>query len=579
MLPLFVIPSLSVGQEAIPAIPKGEPLPPFTVKYGQIKTILQSNENGVGSAKRTEFTGDVRLLWGDVSLRADRISYDENLGNIEASGNIVLVRGIETIRGSAITFFLQTGTFVVQNGVVVSPPYSIAGERIEQVNGVLRASRAVVAPDVEARGELRLLAREVRFVEGRYTELSDVRFYVYGQRVLTLPRYRILQRYGPRQSDIPQIPLQIKISRISGFAFGLGNTWTLARNATADAQVFFPTKNGPQYLLSANYDLLGTANTPPPFLRRRGRDSIFNAASEKNTKKEIKEPEAAEKEPSPLRRFLTVQPSPGKDPVLDFEPLLGTTESVGRPLQESARFAALSASFSGKEEVGLKRQGNLLLARRPEANFTAALPLNRTNPNGGNVFETNEAARNYLRSPRLALLADVSTGNYRENRLTIAEGDDDTPTTVNANRTGGEVGVNVLPILVGNNILVRSHLSYRQFRYGNGDTYRVPEIGFAASYIVDRRTQIGGAIYRREPTGRTPFFFDQIDTRSEAQGLVQGRVSRRVTAALLVRYDLEQARLFDYGVTVGIRGRSLEPRFGYRKLGGQFSLSFGLIGL
>jgi hypothetical protein len=153
---------------------------------------IQSGTGGIGAPKRTEFSGDVRLVWGDVSLRADRIVYDEGLGNIVANGNIVLVRGIETIRGSSITIFFNTGTFVVQNGVVVSPPYSIAGERIEQVGGVLRASRAVVAPDVDARGEVIFRAREVRFIEGGYTELSDVRIYLYGQRVLTLPRYRIL---------------------------------------------------------------------------------------------------------------------------------------------------------------------------------------------------------------------------------------------------------------------------------------------------------------------------------------------------------------------------------------------------
>ncbi|MBC8141532.1 MAG: hypothetical protein H7Y38_08840, partial [Armatimonadetes bacterium] len=95
----------------------------------------------------------------------------------------------------------------------------------------------------------------------------------------------------------------------------------------------------------------------------------------------------------------------------------------------------------------------------------------------------------------------------------------------------------------------------------------------------DRNTQIGGALYRREPTGQTPFFFDQIDTRSEAQGLVQGRVASRVTAAFLVRYDIEQSRLFDYGVTVDYRGTSLAPRIGYRKLGGQFSVGFNLVGL
>ena len=61
--------------------------------------------------------------------------------------------------------------------------------------------------------------------------------------------------------------------------------------------------------------------------------------------------------------------------------------------------------------------------------------------------------------------------------------------------------------------------------------------------------------------------------------MVQGQIASRLTAGLLVRYDLEQARLFDYGVTVGYRGTSLEPRIGYRKLGGQFSVGFSLVGL
>lgn len=558
-----------------PPSPLGEPLPPFNVRYSRVETTLPATDTGIGAPRLVVFSGDVRLEWGDVTLRAKRLVYDAAKAQFDGTGDIVLTRGIETVRGDSITFFTDTGAFAVQNGVVVSPPYSIAGMRVERDDTGLRVAEATLAPDVGAKGELRLLAREVNYVEGTYTELKDVRVYLYGQRVLTLPRYRILRRYGPRKSDIPAIPLRFKFTRISGLALGLGNTWTLTRNANADAAVFLPTKNGLQYALSATYSFVGTETDAPPFLNRVKRDSMFNAAGAKKKKNAPVDPA----EPSALRRFLTVVPSPGVDPLLDFQPILGTPESVGEPLQQSPRFASLTGTYSGREEVGLKRQGNLLLDRRGEARFLATLPLNHASPNGGKPFETNAALREYLRSPRLALIADLSTGNYTEQRVTNATGTQGSISETSAGRTGGEVGIMVLPLLLGKNVLLRGQTSYRLFDYGNGLTYRVPEVGVAASYIFDRHTQIGGALYRREPTGRTPFFFDQIDTRSEAQGLVQGRITNRVTAAFLVRYDIEQSRLFDYGVTVDYRGTSLAPRLGYRKLGGQFSVGFNLVGL
>jgi len=553
----------------------GEPLPPFHVRYSQIETTLPASDTGIGAPRLVVFSGDVLLEWGDVSLRAKRLVYDAAKGQFDGTGDILLTRGIETVKGDSIVFLTETGAFVVQNGVVVSPPYTIAGKRVERGDNGLRATGATLAPDVDAKGELRILAREVNYVEGAYTELKDVRVYLYGQRVLTLPRYRILRRYGPRKSDIPAIPLRFKYSQISGFALGLGNTWTLTRNATADAAVFLPTKNGLQYALSATYSFVGSETDAPPFLNRVKRDSMFNTAGVKKKKNAPVNPA----EPSALRRFLTIAPSPGIDPLLDFQPILGTPESVGEPLEQSPRFASLTATYSGREEVGLKRQGNLLLNRRGEARFLATLPLNRTNPNNGKPFETNAALREYLRSPRLAFVADLSTGNYTEQRLSNATGTQASVSNISAGRTGGEVGVTVLPLLLGKNVLLRSEFSYLLFDYGNGLTYRVPELGVAASYIFDRHTQIGGALYRREPTGQTPFFFDQIDTRSEAQGLVQGRITNRVTAAALVRYDIEQSRVFDYGVTIDYRGTSLEPRIGYRKLGGQFSIGFNLVGL
>ncbi len=562
--------------QALPLLDKpkaAELLPPFALHF-QYARVRMFGMLGVGTLTSAVLDGDARLLWGDLSLRADHIVCDREKGVIEGSGNVVLVRGDETVRGSAITIFLATGDFVVQKGTVISLPYRIYGERVEQVRGVLTATRGVLTPDPEGKGELRLFARKIEFVEGRYTELTDVRIYLYGKRILTLKHYRLDQQaIGKERAAVPRLPIEFKISRISGFAIGLDNTWTLIRNGTGTARVYLPTKNGPQYLLSADYNLLGGAGNAPPFLRRRGRDSLFNQALEGNDASSAATPAV-----SPLRHLLTMRPSPGPDPVLDFQPLLETSDTVGDPLNQSPRYAALSATLSGKEEIGVKRQGNLLLARRPEIRVISTLPLNATNPNNGEEFETNDALRHYLRSPRLALNTDLSSGTYHEDRLTVS-GDQNVPDGVNERRTGGQVGVNLLPLLLGSHILFQGHVSYRQFQYSDSSTYRVPEVGAAASYILDRRTWFGAALYRREPSGDTPFFFDQIDTRSEAQAIAQGRVTSRVTVAALARYDLDQSRLFDYGVMVGVRGTSLEPRVGYRKLGSQFTFGFSLVGL
>ena len=552
----------------------GKPLPEFTIHFKEADTSVPGGEGTLGTPERAVFKGDVRLVWGDVRLRADEMSYDSVQGIITGTGNIVLVRGDETIRGESIVFYLATATFTVKKGVAVSPPYFVSGERIERTTSLLRISNGVVTPDPKGKGELRLQAREILVATGQYTDFSDLRVYVYGQRVLTLPHYRIRQQNGVRRSEFPNIPLRVKYTRLSGLSFGLENAWTLSKNANADAVVFFPSKNGPQYSLTATYDLLGTANEPPPFLRRRLRDSIFDAMS--GGKKQSQQVPTI----SPLRHFLTIQPTAGYDPILDFKTILEAPEALARPLEESPRFALASATFSDREENGLKRQGNLFLSRQPEARVQASFPLRTAAADRGIVFETNSAARHYLSMPRFAIKADLTAGSYTERRISLAdELQEQTPFETVSDRIGGEVGVNLLPLLLGKSVLFQSHLTYRYFRYDGSNTYRVPEIGASAAYVAGSGILLGAALYQRSPSGQTPFLFDRIDTQSEAQALMQTPISKRITVAGLVRYDLGQARLFDWGYTIGIRGRGLEPRFSYRKLGGQLSFGVHFVGL
>ena len=554
-----------MAQDTAPTLP----LPPFDIRYGQSTSIVPPAGGIIASPGRSEFTGGVRLVWGDVTLTADRLSYDGAAGRIEASGNIVLTRGVETVRGDSITFDLKSGDFTVLHGVVISPPYRISGERLARVNGMLQVDQAVLTPDVEGKGELRIRARELQMVAGQYTSLTDVQIYAYGMRVLTVRRRTLKQENGTEQAQVPMIPVRLRYTRISGFAPGLELPWKLTRGTTAESLIYFPTRNGPQYSLKASYDLFGAARGSTPTIRRVLRDSLFGVPASP----------ATPGGPSPLRRLLTVHPSPGPDPVLDFQGLLSTPESVGSPLKQARSYAMLTEVYSDKEEIDNKRQGDVLLSRQPESGLAFEIPLSLTSPNGGKPFATNHAVRRYLTLPRFALTTNLTSGTYQERRLTGADPSLGIPNVINSSRNGGTVGVEMLPMLIGANVLFQAHCAYSYFDYGNRGAYRIPEYGVAAEYIVGRRTMIGAAFVKRDTSGQTPFFFDQIDTRDEGQTLLQTSLTKRITIAGLLRYDVDNGDVFDWGVTVGIRGRSLEPRISYRRLGNSIGAGFNLVGL
>jgi len=69
-----------------------------------------------------------------------------------------------------------------------------------------------------------------------------------------------------------------------------------------------------------------------------------------------------------------------------------------------------------------------------------------------------------------------------------------------------------------------------------------------------------------------------VDTRNEAQLRSQFPLGGRVTLAGVLRYDVSQAQFFDYQIAIGVRGQTIEPRFSYRRLGGQFGIGLNLIG-
>ena len=536
-LPAHAVAAVVRPQEKPPAA-SGEAIP-FELDYGSI--------SGASNEERIEVSGGVKLSSLDLRLAAEYITFDRKTYRIEAAGNVVLTRGDERLETDALTLELMQGKFVAERVVAVSPPLYIAGDRLERYAGGVVATNALITLCPEGKGEFLIRARQVDVVDGEYAVVRGAGLYLFNKRLLGIRRYKFpLTPDRDRQGS--DLPLTARMSRISGLVLGLGSTFTLAPRTEAQVRVEFPTQRGVQYGVTVRRDFLGDLNLPPD-PRRVG---LLGAR-----------PETGQ---SSLRQLLTARTIPRPDAVLDYQTIFSIADPLARPTQGLTPELRAEATFSGNEEVGNKRQGNLLVSRQPEARVSGRVPL------GTPVTGRDETAlRASLRKPRVTLIGDFRAGEYRERRLQQDQA------TVEQGRVSATVGVGTLPWLLGERLLVRPQFTYTHIHYQNDQTYRYLESGLAASYIFGPRTYLGAEVLRRDISGATPFTFDEIDTQDEARLRFQAQ-SGRYTFGLLGRYDLQQGRLFDYEFALAVRGRCIEPRIAYQKLGSRLNFGVNLVG-
>lgn len=527
-------------------------LPPFSVDLkGGGKGRFRSGDNAF------ELTGPFKILWGDVILQADQAVLEQKTQHGEATGNVILKRGDEEIRGRFFVFDGKKGTFETQDAAAISPPFSVRGQRLFSDNKGLRAENARVALRPDGGGEVQFDAQEARLNnESRRLSLRNARIRLYGARILTL-RHLAIPLSFDRGNDVSErglrLPVTFRSSQISGSAFGLGQTFTLTRGVQATYLVEQTQRQGTQFLGSVNASLLPGQPNPSR------RDVPLPGAVD---------PKVADR--SPLWQVLTARPKPvAYDPVLDFADITTIPNLLNDPTDAGHRNLSVSVTEAENREFAGRRQGPLLVSRRPEFGISWSLPLEGPLP-----VRDNAAARVALRRVRFVALGEVRLGRYTEIRLKEGE------RRVSDDRRGVRVGASTLPLLVGNNLLLTGNVSYDTTAYGSSGSYRFLETGISAQWVLGRRLGFGGSVIKRTVGGKTPFIFDQIDTQNEAQAraitLLPGG---RYTLSGVARYDIMQGRLFDWEIAVGVRGSVLEPRFSYRRLNKQFGFTIGVPGL
>jgi LPS-assembly protein len=171
-------------------------------------------------------TGNVSLVYGDMSLFADRVELNPESGIGTALGHVRLLTSADEVEAERLDFELTAERGVLYNGTgVVARSYIVAGERIERSgprtllvhNGRLTTCTGPV-PDWEFR------TREAHIGLGEYVTLKDPSFWIRGVPVFYVP-YAILPLKEKRTTGL--LPAHIGSSHHNGAVVGTEFFWDI----------------------------------------------------------------------------------------------------------------------------------------------------------------------------------------------------------------------------------------------------------------------------------------------------------------------------------------------------------------
>ncbi|MFM7321842.1 MAG: hypothetical protein ACKO5K_10015, partial [Armatimonadota bacterium] len=351
-------------------------------------------------------------------------------------------------------------------------------------------------------------------VSGRMT-LRGATVAVYGARLATVPRLTFAVGTGAHGSgNRLEMPLSFRQSRTSGFATGLRLPVPLGTDTAAKVVWESTSTRGEQWAFDAERTI---------YRGRGGRRAFFADGD-------------APRGSTPLQRLLSAPPAESLPTAyVDILTMPDLIVPPGDPLWLRA-----GASAHRRREFA-RRGAVVLVSRLPEARFDAHVPI-------GNGF------------------ADVrwSAGEYRE--------EDRSRSVATANRTQVQARLAAPPLPIAGPVRLQLQGSGSLHRYDGLRRYDVGEARIALDAPLGGRNAFAAGVIVRKESGSTPFLFDRIEAGTEGQA--RGQVSiGTVVAAMAVRFDLRQHRIFDREIGVGWTGRILEPRLTYRTLGSQIGFT------
>lgn len=235
-------------------------------------------------------SGQVVIVQGERTLKADWVAFHPETGAGVASGNVELIDSEQTMRADFVEFDTETLQGLVRNAWLDSPVsrFRTTGATIEKTgdntfrfeDGVFTTCRCPVEGEVEP---WRLRAREADVEINGYGTLRDARFEIFGVPVLYLP-WMLYPIKTERQTGL--LFPEVSTASRNGFEVGLpifwaprsdfGATftprWSARRGLKADLEIEAKPSENFESLLFGGYtsdQSISPRSLDEPFGRRR----------------------------------------------------------------------------------------------------------------------------------------------------------------------------------------------------------------------------------------------------------------------------------------------------------------------
>ncbi len=167
----------------------------------------------------------------------------------------------------------------------------------------------------------------------------------------------------------------------------------------------------------------------------------------------------------------------------------------------------------------------------------------------------------------LSAQAKLSFGRYKEY-----------PGSIEGNRWDARILGAARIAQIGEPTSVRMVGLIRFSQYQGRKTYRVFGAGLDISHAFSDSIGATFRFINHKESGSTPYEFDNLDIKREF-GVAIRRATPNTTQSLILRYDIDRQKLYDWQVTLSKVHHCLEPSITWRKQFNELQFNIRLVGL
>jgi len=144
--------------------------------------------------------GHIRATRGDTVITGDHLQGNLRVGEVAVSGNVTLIEGRRSATGTFVRYNYRTRVGRMDQGVTQYGPWNIKAQEFDTTVGQSTVSNGAITPCDPRHPLFLVTARQVVIVPDDYLIAYDASLFVYGVRVITLPRYTVSLKPGGGKS-------------------------------------------------------------------------------------------------------------------------------------------------------------------------------------------------------------------------------------------------------------------------------------------------------------------------------------------------------------------------------------------